>query len=274
MRPTLLAPLLALFLTGCAGMPDMSSHGDSGPSQVVAIEAVDQAGNPVIGAECTLGNDRGQWTLTAPGATRVGRSLAPLAITCARDGLVGALMLTTDTQKFGCGTASLCAYPGLARVSLREPNPVGSPPGRASLKVSGHGAPPRDESMSAGQRRLMAMRASKLDAYRALAEQLHGVRVNGNSTVADMVIRGDSFRVHVDAWLRGARELGTTSHPDGSIETELELVLDQAFFDGFRGRAGCGGQTTCAESGRAGCAPTGAIGPGCAYPDGNFYLAR
>jgi len=79
----------------------------------------------------------------------------------------------------------------------------------------------------------MAMRASKLDAYRALAEQVQGVRVNGNSTVAAMMAQVDSFRVYVDAYLRGVQVVTVTQMEDGNFETTVELTLDDQFFGTF-----------------------------------------
>lgn len=102
------------------------------------------------------------------------------------------------------------------------------------IKVTavGYGAS-RENGYTPGQRRLMAMRASKLDAYRALAEQVQGVRVNGNSTVAAMMAQVDSFRVYVDAYLRGVQVVTVTQMEDGNFETTVELTLDDQFFGTF-----------------------------------------
>jgi hypothetical protein len=75
----------------------------------------------------------------------------------------------------------------------------------------------------------MAMRASKLDAYRALAEHVYGIRVTGNSTVSSMMAQNDSFRVYVDSYVRGAKVVSVTPMADGNYETVLEIELDQDF---------------------------------------------
>ena len=40
----------------------------------------------------------------------------------------------------------------------------------------------------------MAMRASKLDAYRNLIEQVYGQNINSTTTVEDMVVSSDTFK--------------------------------------------------------------------------------
>ena len=114
----------------------------------------------------------------------------------------------------------------------------------------------------------MAMRASKLDAYRALAEQVQGVRVNGNSTVSAMMAQVDSFRVFVDAYLRGAQVVTVIPMNDGNYETTMELTLDNRFFYAFSQHVR---NTNSAEV--VGSNIKGAVGPGFAYGT-NFYYAE
>lgn len=95
------------------------------------------------------------------------------------------------------------------------------------VSVAGYGAPPQIEGLSGAQRRLMSMRASKLDAYRALAETVQGFRLAGNSTVAALAVQNDSFRIYVDAYLRGARVVSMNSLPEGAYETILELDMSK-----------------------------------------------
>lgn len=94
----------------------------------------------------------------------------------------------------------------------------------------GYGAQPTQEGLSLEQRRLLAMRASKLDAYRSLAETVAGLKITGNSTVSAVTMNNDSFRVYIEAQLRGARVLTVTPMPGGSYETILELQLGGEFY--------------------------------------------
>lgn len=93
----------------------------------------------------------------------------------------------------------------------------------------GYGALPTQEGLSLEQRRILAIRASKLDAYRSLAETVAGLKLTGNSTVSAVAMNNDSFRVYVEAYLRGARVLTVTPLPGGSYETVLELQLGGDF---------------------------------------------
>ncbi|MEC7816786.1 MAG: LPP20 family lipoprotein [Pseudomonadota bacterium] len=79
------------------------------------------------------------------------------------------------------------------------------------------------------RKRLMARRASQLDAYRNLAERVYGTVVFGSSTVNDFVLRNDSFRTYVDSYIRGARMVAVNEHSDGVVETVMELKLEPRF---------------------------------------------
>lgn len=147
-------------------------------------------------------------------------------------------------------------------------NPSPAPlPKIVKVTAVGYGASNANDGYTAGQRKLMAMRASKLDAYRALAEQVQGIRVNGNSTVSSMVAQADSYRVYVDAYLRGVQVVAVTPREDGSYETMVELTLDDQFFSAF------------AHSAKMAPAPVvvscdnlrGSSGPGCAYGSSFYY---
>lgn len=98
----------------------------------------------------------------------------------------------------------------------------------AAVRVSGsgYGAPPK-KYYPESQRRLMAMRASKIDAYRALAEIVDGVHIWGGTTIGDMVVQRDRYRVYMDTFVRGARIIEVSAHQDGSYETVVEVVIDQ-----------------------------------------------
>ncbi len=99
------------------------------------------------------------------------------------------------------------------------------------VRVTGYGAYLDNPRMSKGQNQLMAMRASKLDAYRALAERVYGTRVSGGSTVEAMVLRDDRFRTYVDSVIRGAKVISTYELSHKNYETTLELVLEPTFYD-------------------------------------------
>jgi hypothetical protein len=82
------------------------------------------------------------------------------------------------------------------------------------------------KSQNQAQRRLMAIRASKLDAYRNLTEQVYGQNLNSSTTVEDMVVLSDTMRAHVEGVVYGAKVVSISPIGDDSYETKLELEKD------------------------------------------------
>lgn len=81
------------------------------------------------------------------------------------------------------------------------------------------------KKFSKAQKELMAMRASKLDAFRALSERLYGTTILGSSKVEDLVLTNDHMRTLVESLLRGAKVVSTRKMPIGGYETMVELVI-------------------------------------------------
>jgi hypothetical protein len=129
------------------------------------------------------------------------------------------------------------------------------------LNAVGYGAVNSYASHTEGQKKLMAMRASKLDAYRALAEQVRGVRLTGTSTVSSMIAQNDSFRVYIDAYIRGARVLSVNQIADGNYETTIEMDFDENLVRNYA--AGLVGHPAYGMR--------GTVGPGTGY--GSYYRA-
>jgi hypothetical protein len=94
--------------------------------------------------------------------------------------------------------------------------------------ATGYGAPPKNYYPE-GQRRLMTIRASKVDAYRALAEIVGGLHVWGGSAIGDMVIERDRFRTFIDSYVRGARIVSVEALDDDTYRTVVEMEVDQRF---------------------------------------------
>ena len=79
------------------------------------------------------------------------------------------------------------------------------------------------------QQRLMAIKASKLDAYRALAEEVYGQYVNATGTMTDMSITEDHMKSRVEGVIYGARVVSIT--PIGGETYETKLALSQRTID-------------------------------------------
>lgn len=106
-------------------------------------------------------------------------------------------------------------------------------PRQEKIKITGvgYGAESTYEGFTDGQRRLMAIRASKLDAYRSLAEQLYGIKIDSNTSVSTLTAQSDSFRARVNAVVKGARIVSITPMSDNNYETVLEVFVDRRFFE-------------------------------------------
>lgn len=72
---------------------------------------------------------------------------------------------------------------------------------------------------------LMAMKASKLDAYRELAEQVYGQRISGQQSLSDMVLSDSSVEGKVEGIVRGATVLRSYPVDNDTYVTELELDM-------------------------------------------------
>lgn len=167
------------------------------------------------------------------------------------------------------GLLSACASTAQESVGQNYAAPAARMPGAPSkvvrLTALGYGNMGTFDGYTPGQKRLMAMRAAKLDAYRSLAEQVHGVRVTGNSTVAAMVAQNDSFRVYVDAYVRGAKVVSVTPMAENNYETVVELELGNDFFEYFNNRWTNQPTLSANYVGRA-------VGPGSSYSSNfNYY---
>ena len=87
--------------------------------------------------------------------------------------------------------------------------------GYAVISIQNHKNP--------AQQRLLAIRASKLDAYRALTEQVYGQQMDASTTVADMTVMNDTFRARVEGVIYGANLVSITPIGDDTYETTLSL---------------------------------------------------
>jgi hypothetical protein len=114
----------------------------------------------------------------------------------------------TSSSATEAGSASL-----LAPMVEKRDTLVGT--GYAVIAIQNHKLP--------AQQRLLAIRASKLDAYRSLAEQVYGQYLDANTTVADMVIMNDNFRAKVEGVIYGAVVVSITPVGEDTYETTLSL---------------------------------------------------
>ncbi|NBQ87294.1 MAG: hypothetical protein EBU07_07405 [Betaproteobacteria bacterium] len=97
---------------------------------------------------------------------------------------------------------------------------------RETITATGYAVISVQNHKNPAQQRLLAIRASKLEAYRSLTEQVYGQYLDATTTVADMTVMSDTFRAKVEGVIYGATLVSITPVGDDTYETTLSL--DQA----------------------------------------------
>lgn len=76
---------------------------------------------------------------------------------------------------------------------------------------------------------LRAIKASKLDAYRELTEQVYGQKIDGKQSMAELVLESEQLKSSVKGVVRGARVIKSYPVGDDTYVTELELDFKQVY---------------------------------------------
>lgn len=119
---------------------------------------------------------------------------------------------------------SACSQVADRHIEYQQETPVAFP------VITALGAAPisAQQGSTDTQRMLMAMRASKLEAYRELAERVYGQRIDSKNTLSAMVAQNDVLEASVQGVIRGARVVKTYAVEDTYI-TELELDFAEVY---------------------------------------------
>jgi len=94
---------------------------------------------------------------------------------------------------------------------------------RETFVATGYSVISVQNSKNPSQQRLLAIRASKLDAYRSLTEQVYGQQLDATTTVADMTVISDNFRARDEGVVYGAQLVSITPVGEDTYETTLSL---------------------------------------------------
>jgi hypothetical protein len=97
------------------------------------------------------------------------------------------------------------------------------------VTATGYAAMMSNKRLTKSQARIMTMRSSMLDAYRNLSERVYGLKIDGSSSLSNMVMQNDELRTYVDAYLVGAKVVSQREHEDGTFETIVEMALQENF---------------------------------------------
>jgi hypothetical protein len=130
--------------------------------------------------------------------------------------------LKSDTPKNKSDTPKKAASP----LSSNLPVPVvaasATVPTISAIGYSSIGSQP---GKTLNQRRLMAIRAARMDAMRMLTEQVHGLTVQGDTQVSENVVQSDVFRASLAGLIAGARTVKI--EPKGSDTYAVTLEIDR-----------------------------------------------
>jgi len=140
-------------------------------------------------------------------------ALAGNSQTAAEDAVVTTMSMT---QSGGEEAAHVAAINEVLDASVEE---------IPTISAVGYAVVSSQPGRSENQRRLMAIRSARMAAMRDLAEQIHGLNVEGNTTVIDLMVQNDTFRGVVSGTIRGARTVRI--NPTGADTYEVVLEIDR-----------------------------------------------
>lgn len=95
-----------------------------------------------------------------------------------------------------------------------------------AIEAMGFAQVSKQPGSSLNQRRIMALRAARLDALRNLTEQIHGIRIDAHTTIRDARVANDTIDAVIQGELRGAQTVSIK--PKGSDTFEVVLKIDPA----------------------------------------------
>ncbi|WP_260259091.1 flagellar assembly lipoprotein FlgP [Vibrio intestinalis] len=94
------------------------------------------------------------------------------------------------------------------------------------LTAVGYASISEQKGRNEEEKQVRAMRASKIDAYRELAEQVYGMRVSGRADLQDQRLGTEHTSGAVDGVIRGAEVVRSYKAGDNYV-TELRLDIQK-----------------------------------------------
>lgn len=151
-----------------------------------------------------------------------------LLLTACQSAPITAPMASSPSGPSSGAGASDTSAPNAAAASMLAPLVER----RETLVATGYAVISVQNHRTPAQQRLLAIRASKLDAYRTLTEQVYGQYLDSTTTVADATVLSDSFRTRVEGVIYSA--VLVSINPVGDDTYETTLSLDKAVVQDLR----------------------------------------
>ena len=79
------------------------------------------------------------------------------------------------------------------------------------------------------QKRILAIKAARLDAIRQLSEQIHGIQIKGTTKIAEAMVQSDTLRADIQGVILGARTVKI--EPSSSDTYEVVVEIDRPLID-------------------------------------------
>ncbi|WP_299195278.1 hypothetical protein [uncultured Amphritea sp.] len=140
---------------------------------------------------------------------------------------LGALAILLVISLGGCETFVESTKDIISALPDLPPSVDNTPVEPNWVQVTGYAPISLQEGQSQQHKVLMAMKASKLDAYRELTALVHGQYVAGTTSVKDMILQNNQFQGAVAGIVRGARVVKSYPVQTDVYATILEVDLNQ-----------------------------------------------
>ena len=93
-----------------------------------------------------------------------------------------------------------------------------------TIESTGQGVVPSNV-ISVAQAKAMARRAAIIDAYKALAEKIYGIKINGKDSVRNLMLQNSTIRSYVSGVIRGAG-IDEEAYKDGIYTVTMSVKID------------------------------------------------
>ena len=82
---------------------------------------------------------------------------------------------------------------------------------------------------STNQKRILAIKAARLDALAKLTEQIHGIQISGSTKISEAIVQNDSLRADIQGVILGARTVKVD--PTTSDTFQVTVEIDKSMID-------------------------------------------
>lgn len=82
---------------------------------------------------------------------------------------------------------------------------------------------------STNQKRILAIKAARLDALAKLTEQIHGIQISGSTKISEAIVQNDSLRADIQGVILGARTVKVD--PTTSDTFQVTIEIDKSMID-------------------------------------------